>query len=66
MSPAERDSYTRQFEQAARHLPRGHVINHCTWRDGRLSVQSAKPERVAKPDEAEPRIRRGIHADLFD
>lgn len=56
MTPADQDSYRRQFEAHAKRLPRGHVINHCTWRGGHLTVQSAKPERVpARADEQKGR-----------
>lgn len=66
MTDAERSSYKRQFEQARRHLPRAHVINHCTWRRGQLAVMAAKPERMAKEPEFQPRVRRGVQAGLFD
>jgi uncharacterized membrane protein YccC len=63
----DRASYRRQFDAAKRHLPRGHVIVHSTWRDGQLSVMSAPAE---KPATTEPqfvaRVRRGARQeDLF-
>lgn len=64
MTEADKASYRRQFEQHARNLPRGHVINHCTWRDGRLTVQSAKPPKVSREPEFHPRISRGVQASL--
>lgn len=66
MNDAERRSYERQFDQARRRLPRGHVISHCTWRDGQLITRSARPERQAREPEFQPRVRRGVQAGLFD
>lgn len=66
MTSADQDSYRRQFDQAKRRLPRGHVINHATWRDGHLTVMSGKPERQAKEPEFGPRVKRGVQAGLFD
>jgi hypothetical protein len=66
MTGADRESYVRQFEQAKRRLPRGHVINHCVWRDGQLTVASGKPPRLTHEPEFQPRVRRGLaHEDLF-
>lgn len=60
MTPADQDSYRRQFEQAKRRLPRGHLINHCTWRDGQLTVLHARVEKAAKTEpEFVARVRRG-------
>lgn len=66
MTDAEKTSYSRQFEQAKARLPRGHVINGCTWRDGQLVVTHAKPERATAAPEFQPRVRRGIQTGLFD
>lgn len=66
MTEDERASYGRQFEQAKRRLPRGHVINWAMWRDGQLSVRSDRPERQPREPEFEPRVRRGVQAGLFD
>lgn len=60
MTPADADSYRKQFAAAQRRLPRGHVIHHCTWRDGQLSTLSRPAERP-EPNQAVPdgRVRRG-------
>lgn len=68
MTDEERASYRRQFEQHERRLPRGHVINHCTWRDGHLSVMSGPVERQQVPRDSDGprRVRRGAaQEDLF-
>lgn len=66
MTDADKASYRKQFEGQARHLPRGHVINHCTWKDGRLTVMHAKPPKISREPEFEPRVKRGVQAGLFD
>lgn len=65
MTPADQESYRRQFEQAQRRLPRGHVINGCTWKDGHLTVTSAKPERMSREPEFQPRVSRGVQTGLL-
>lgn len=67
MTPADQDSYRRQFDAAKRHLPRGHVISHATWRDGQLSVMSTPVERAPKTEPVfVTRVRRGLsQQDLF-
>jgi hypothetical protein len=66
VTDADRESYRRQFDAAQRRLPRGYVINHCTWRDGQLWTLSAKPPRQTTEPEFQPRVRRGVQAGLFD
>lgn len=67
MTNDDRASYKRQFDQAQRRLPRGHVIHHVMWREGHLSTMSHRPERPARDEpEARPGIRRGVQQqDLF-
>jgi hypothetical protein len=65
VTEAERASYRRQFDQAQRRLPRGHVIHHATWRDGQLSVMSHRPERVAPVQAEAPRVHRGVQGTLL-
>jgi hypothetical protein len=67
MTPADRDSYRRQFDAAQKRLPRGHVIWSCTWRDGQLATLSHKPERQQAEPQFAPRVRRGAaQQGLFD
>lgn len=66
MTPADRESYARQFAAAQKQLPRGHIIWSCAWRDGRLSTMSRKPERQTEPPPP-PKVRRGAaQQGLFD
>lgn len=61
MTPAETESYRRQFEQAKKRLPRGHVIHSCRWQHGQLAVESRPAERAApEPKPAAGRVQRGL------
>jgi hypothetical protein len=60
MIDAERQRYHEQYAQAQKRVPRGQVINHVIWRDGRLWTGYGPAPRPEPPAQPSGRVSRSV------